>query len=115
MKIELWQLIGLITWTSAILGLLFAYELPISRRIGGSLILSGLLLTVGRSLMPRPAMRKHVDNELTLQKWNDAFLFGIPALFLLIVGCSLLICNIVLGCVCAIVFMTVYYCFLITQ
>ncbi len=115
MKIRLWQLFALNTWISAILGSLFAYGLPIVGRIGVSLVLTGLLLTVGRPLMPRPPRRTCIDNEATLEKWNDALFFGIPALFVLIVGFSLLFWNFIFGCACAIIFMVVYLNVLFTR
>ena len=59
MKLNLWQLLMIVTWVAVILGVLFSSQLPVEIRGGGAMVLLGLLMTYGRSALPRPKLRKH--------------------------------------------------------
>ena len=89
-KLRLWQFLMVVTWVAMILGVLFSSQLPIDIRGGGAMVLLGLLMTYGRSALPRPELREHVPNDRQLQRWNDLLVFGIPAFFLLSIGLGML-------------------------
>ncbi len=98
MKFELWKLLSLITWFSVAMGALFGTQLPWGIRIGVFLILVGLLLTIGRLLIPHRAPREHVENDAVfLQVWADAIFLGTPAFFIWWIGFSLLLSHPILG------------------
>ena len=86
MKLELWQLMTIVTWITLIIGVLFVKLLPQGAGIGAALVLSGLFITFGRSALPRLELRKHVPNDRQLQRWSDVLAFGIPAFLLISVG-----------------------------
>ena len=90
MKLQLWQFLMVVTWVAMILGVSFSSQLPIDIRGGGAMVLLGLLMTHGRSALPRPSLREHVPNDRQLQRWNDLLVFGIPAFFLLSIGLGML-------------------------
>ena len=90
MKLNLWQLLMIVTWVAVILGVSFSSQLPTEIRGGGAMVLLGLLMTYGRSALPRPELREHVPNDRQLQRWNDLLVFGIPAFFLLSIGLGML-------------------------
>jgi len=89
-KLRLWQFLMVVTWVAVILGVLFSSQLPTEIRGGGAMVLLGLLMTYGRSALPRPSLREHVPNDRQLQRWNDLLVFGIPAFFLLSIGLGML-------------------------
>ena len=89
-KLRLWQFLMVVTWVAVILGVSFSSQLPIDIRGGGAMVLLGLLMTYGRSALPRPELREHVPNDRQLQRWNDLLVFGIPAFFLLSIGLGML-------------------------
>ena len=89
-KLRLWQFLMVVTWVAMILGVSFSSQLPIDIRGGGAMVLLGLLMTYGRSALPRPELREHVPNDRQLQRWNDLLVFGIPAFFLLSIGLGML-------------------------
>lgn len=89
-KLRLWQFLMVVTWVAVILGVLFSSQLPTEIRGGGAMVLLGLLMTYGRSALPRPELREHVPNDRQLQRWNDLLVFGIPAFFLLSIGLGML-------------------------
>lgn len=91
MRLELWQLLMIVTWVAVILGVFFASQLPVEVRGGGAMLLLGLLMTFGRSALPRPQLRKHVPNDRQLQRLNDVLVFGIPAFFLVSIGSGMLL------------------------
>lgn len=90
MKLQLWQFLMVVTWVAMILGVSFSSQLPTEIRGGGAMVLLGLLMTYGRSALPRPELREHVPNDRQLQRWNDLLVFGIPAFFLLSIGLGML-------------------------
>ena len=89
-KLRLWQFLMVVTWVAVILGVLFSRQLPTEIRGGGAMVLLGLLMTYGRSALPRPELREHVPNDRQLKRWNDLLVFGIPAFFLLSIGLGML-------------------------
>ena len=89
-KLRLWQFLMVVTWVAMILGVSFSSQLPTEIRGGGAMVLLGLLMTYGRSALPRPELREHVPNDRQLQRWNDLLVFGIPAFFLLSIGLGML-------------------------
>ena len=89
-KLRLWQFLMVVTWVAVILGVSFSSQLPIDIRGGGAMVLLGLLMTYGRSALPRPSLREHVPNDRQLLRWNDLLVFGIPAFFLLSIGLGML-------------------------
>ncbi len=121
MRLELWQLLMVVTWVAVILGVLFSNQLPVEVRGGGAMLLLGLLMTFGRSALPRPRLRKHVPNDRQLQRLNDALLFGIPAFFLVSIGSGMLLFgvfyffSVLVGFVIGVLLTLVHGCLLFTR
>jgi len=90
MKLELWQLLMIVTWVTVIFAVLFSSQLPPEIRCGGAMVLTGLLMTYGRAALPRPELREHVPNDRQLQCWSDLLWLGLPAFFLLSIGLGML-------------------------
>jgi len=115
MKIALWQMFGVTAWLALCLALACSVELPLSVRTGVPLVLTGGLLTFGRSLFPRPPARAHIENEKLLEQFSDLFVLGVPAFLLMFAGFALLMWNILLAFVISGAVWILYSAYLFSQ
>ena len=108
MKFELWQLLLNVTSVVVIIGVLCTNLLPLDVRWGIALVFVGVLLTFGRSTLPRPALREHVPNDRQLQRWSDVLVFGLPGSVLVCIGSIVLLSSGVFGFVLGVVYFAAY-------
>ena len=108
MKIALWRMLGVTAWIAVCLAVACNGGLQSSVRTGVPLVLTGLVLTFGRSVFPRPDRRDHVENEELLQKLSDLILLGIPAFFLLFFGFGILTLNILFAFMITVAILLLY-------
>ena len=108
MNLKLWQLFAIITWVASAMAFAVAYQLPLALRVFAPCFLTAIVLTFGRPMFPRPAMRSHIKNDQQLQKLADILIFGLPAFLLFFVSFTAIFSSIIIGFLTAIVSMIVY-------